>query len=462
MRVKNKKVLVLGGGKSGISAAGFLLEKGAAVTLYDDSEVRKDSYNTIAAADFCLGVKPPDMDWDFAVISPGIPLTHKVAVSLKSKNIPILGELELAAAFIKGPIVGITGTNGKTTTTTLIGEILKNAGYKVFVGGNIGTPLLQATADTYDYYVVEMSSFQLETIDKLNARVSLFLNLTPDHLNRHGSMSGYLAAKGNLAHCQSKENFTVLNYDDSYIASLVDGIKSRPVFFSQQETLYRGTFLRGDNIIFRYDGIDASDETVMDRREILLLGPHNLENAMGAITVAKLLNIDNKVIRKTLKTFKGVEHRMEKVCTVKGVTYINDSKATNPDSVLKALASYGDTPIILIAGGRNKGSSFDELAKVIKERVRYTVLMGECAEEIAASARKVGYDKFEIVSDMAAAVQAAAAQAVKGDIVLLSPATASFDQFSCFEERGEVFKDNVLKLKGRKTNGRTTKEEGAT
>ncbi|MDO4541891.1 MAG: UDP-N-acetylmuramoyl-L-alanine--D-glutamate ligase [Bacillota bacterium] len=463
MRVKNKKVLVLGGGKSGLSAGEFLLSKGAAVDLYDDSPEVKPAYREFPSMGLFLGEAPDisEKKYDFAVISPGMPLSNKVAAALKAHGVDILGELELASRFLKAPIIGITGTNGKTTTTTLVGEILQNAGYKVFVGGNIGTPLLNAVGGEYDYFVVEMSSFQLETISKLNARVSLFLNLTPDHLNRHGDMGGYLAAKGNLAKCQSRSNYTVLNFDDSSIASLEKDIRSQPVFFSQKETLYRGTFLQGNTIVYRYDSKDSS-EMIMDKGDILLPGPHNLENAMGAITVAKLLNIDNKVIKNTLKKFKGVEHRMEKVCVIKGVTYVNDSKATNPDSVLKALVSYGEAPIILIAGGRNKGSCFDELTAVIKERVKYLVLVGECAEEMAASARKMEYESFEIVSNMDEAVKAAAAKANTGDIVLLSPANASFDQFSCFEERGEVFKDIVLKLKGRKTNGRTGKKETAT
>ncbi len=465
MRVKNKRVLVLGGGKSGVAAVEFLLERGAAVDLYDDSPAEKPTYGQINQAVFWLGQRPDltAIKYDFAVISPGVPLTNELALALQEQGIPLWGELELAARFLKAPIIGITGTNGKTTTTTLVGEILKNAGFKVFVGGNIGTPLLKAVGEEYDYFVVEMSSFQLETIVKLDAKVALFLNLTPDHLNRHGSMANYLAAKANLAKCQSKNNFTVLNYDDPNIASLADNLKARPVFFSCRDVLYAGTFLQDNTIIYRY-GQDAGtvDEKIMERQDILLPGPHNLENALGAITVAKLLNVDNKVIKKTLKTFKGVEHRMEKVATIKGVTYINDSKATNPDSVLKALASYDDTPIILIAGGRNKGSDFTDLAQVIKERVQYLVLLGECAEEMAAAVQKVGYESYEIVNNMAEAVGAAAARAIGGDLVLLSPANASFDQFSCFEERGEVFKDNVLKLKGRKTNGRTAKEETAT
>ena len=337
MQVNGKKVLVLGGGKSGISAVKFLLERGAAVDLYDGNAERKPQYDEISEAGFILG-KSPDLgsvSYDFAVVSPGIPLTNAVVESLQESNIPIMGELELASRFLTCDIIGITGTNGKTTTTTLVGEILKNAGFRTFVGGNIGTPLLKAVGQDYEYCVVEMSSFQLETISLLDAKVSLYLNLTPDHLDRHGSMEGYLAAKGNLAVKQSKQHFTVLNYDDPYLVTLEDQTRSHCVFFSSEEYLYEGTCVHNGEIYFSA-GTDGEREFIMKRDEIHLPGPHNLENALGAITVAKLLGVDTKVIRNTLKTFEGVEHRLEDVATIKGVRYINDSKATNPDSVYKA------------------------------------------------------------------------------------------------------------------------------
>lgn len=446
MKVKDKHVLVLGGGKSGLSAGKFLLEKGALVDLYDDSSEKKPIYDSLTGANFFLGEMPPlEKDsYNFAVISPGIPLEHPVAKVLAEREIPILGELELASSFITAPIVGITGTNGKTTTTTLLGELLKNAGYHVFVGGNIGTPLLEGVGKDYDYFVVEMSSFQIETISNLNALVSLYLNLTPDHLNRHGDMEGYYKAKAKLAKAQSHNGFSVVNFDDKHFKDLEKEIKAKCIYFSAKEMLYEGACLDGDTICYRYGG---NEEKIMERSEIKLLGPHNLENCLGAIAVAKILNIENKVIRKTLMEFKGVEHRMEKVRTLKGVTYINDSKGTNPDSVLKALASYGDTPLILIAGGRNKGSDFDELFGAVKNRVKYTVLMGECAEEMATSARNVGYDAYTVTDTMAEALSAAVKAAKKGDIVLLSPANASFDQFHSFEHRGEVFKELVNGLK---------------
>ena len=458
MNLKKKSVLVLGAGKSGVSAVRFLAEKGAKVALYDDSNAEKPVYAEMRqlGCTLYLGVLP-DFEaesFDFAVISPGIPLTNRCAAALKERNLPLWGELELASRFIRKPIIGITGTNGKTTTTTLIGEILKAAGHKVFVGGNIGVPLLESLGTPYDYYVVEMSSFQLETIETMDAAVSLFLNLTPDHLDRHGSMTGYLDAKAMLGRKQGKKHYTVLNYDDEQIRSLETVTGGIPVFFSRKEHIYTGTSLRGDNIIFQgLPGSETETPAVMKASEIRLPGPHNLENALGAITVAKLLNIENKAIVKTLKSFAGVEHRLEDVATLKGVRYVNDSKATNPDSVFKALASYGNSPILLIAGGRNKGNDFDDLGVLITEKCKSLVLIGEAAEDMAASARKAGMNDVTIVADLAAAVALCAAKAQKGDVVLLSPANASFDQFDNYEQRGQVFKDIVLKLRKGKTNG---------
>lgn len=454
-QVKNKSVIVLGGGKSGLSAAKFLLEKGSAVTLYDGNATEKPIYGELRA-DGCrmaLG-EMPDLEkehFDFAVISPGIPLSAPCACALAERKIPIMGELELASRFIKKPIIGITGTNGKTTTTSLIGAIFENAGYRVFVGGNIGVPLLEALKDDYDYYVVEMSSFQLETIDTMDVTVSLVLNLTPDHLDRHGSMDGYLAAKGRLVEKQSKRHFTVLNYDDAYVRSLNNIKGENTYFFSREDMVYKGVSCEElpdrmhHSIVFRSG--EASPVTVMRAEEIRLPGPHNLENAMGAIAVAKLMNIKNDVIRNTLKKFAGVEHRLEDVMTCKGVRYVNDSKATNPDSVFKALASYGDAPIILIAGGRNKGNNFDELGEVIADKCRNLILIGEAAADMKVSAEKAGMTGIYMAEDMEEAVARAYALAKKGDVVLLSPANASFDQFRSFEHRGEVFKEIVRGLK---------------
>lgn len=453
--VKNKSVIVLGGGRSGLSAAKFLLEKGSAVMLYDDNDTEKPIYGELRAngCRMALG-EMPDLEkehFDFAVISPGIPLSAPCASALAERKIPIMGDLELASRFIKKPIIGITGTNGKTTTTSLLGAIFENAGHRVFVGGNIGIPLLEALKDDYDYYVVEMSSFQLESIEKMDVTVSLVLNLTPDHLDRHGSMMGYLAAKGRLVEKQSKKHFTVLNYDDPYVRSLVNIKGENTYFFSREDMVYKGVSCEmlpdriHHNLVFRSG--DAPPVTVMRAEEVRLPGPHNLENAMGAVTVAKLMDIDDKVIRNTLKKFAGVEHRLEDVMTHKGVRYVNDSKATNPDSVFKALDSYGEAPIILIAGGRNKGNNFDALGEVIANKCRNLILIGEAAADMKASAEKAGMTDIYMAEDMEEAVVRAYALAQKGDVVLLSPANASFDQFHSFEHRGAVFKDLVRGLK---------------
>ncbi|MBR5329189.1 MAG: UDP-N-acetylmuramoyl-L-alanine--D-glutamate ligase [Firmicutes bacterium] len=469
MELKDKSALVLGAGKSGVSAVRFLLEKGCAVALYDGNAAEKPVYEELrtAGCEMILG-ELPDLSarsFDFAVISPGIPLTNPCAVLLKEHDIPIWGELELASRFITAPIIGITGTNGKTTTTTLIGEIFKNAGHKVFVGGNIGVPLLEALKDEYDYYVVEMSSFQLETIETMDVTVSVVLNLTPDHLDRHGDMEGYLAAKGRLVEKQSEDHYAVLNLDDPYVRTLAEKKGKNAYFFTRKDMVYHGvtwsvkypiplpdekpedTKKREVHwLTFRGDMIDRS-ERVMDPRKIRLPGPHNLENAMAAMTVAKILGVPNEAIQNTLMEFAGVEHRLEDVRVLRGVRYVNDSKATNPDSVFKALDSYGDAPIILIGGGRNKGNTFDDLAKVMAEKCSHVILMGEAAHDMMISAEKAGVPDIRKVADMAEAVALAADLAVEGDVVLLSPANASFDQFNSFEHRGKVFKELVNELK---------------
>lgn len=475
MELQGQSVLVLGGGKSGVSAVKFCLEKGCAVALYDGNAAEKPVYNELRAlgCEMILG-ELPDLSarsFDFAVISPGIPLTNPCAVMLRDADIPIWGELELASRFIDAPIIGITGTNGKTTTTTLIGEIFKRAGYKVFVGGNIGVPLLEALHEEYDYYVVEMSSFQLETIDTMDVTVSVVLNLTPDHLDRHGDMEGYLEAKGRLVEKQSEDHFAVLNFDDPYIRSLAEKKGKNCYFFSRKEMMYFGVSyqIKGlkdeeiDNLpeyyrdcvrskvqhglFFRKGDLRVRDR-VMDPREIRLPGPHNLENAMAAMTAAKLMDIPDEVIRETLMEFSGVEHRLEDVRELKGVRYVNDSKATNPDSVFKALASYGDAPIVLLGGGRNKGNCFDDLGVVICDKCRDLILMGEAAEDMRNSVLKAGMEerRIHMVADMAEGVALAHRIAAPGDVVLLSPANASFDQFNSFEHRGDVFKALVKDL----------------
>ncbi len=456
-RLRYKNILVLGAGKSGCSAMEFLRKKGiASLSLYDQNPVMREDLMQMEEKGVRLFLgKEPDLteeSFDLAIISPGISLKAPLPAALQAAKVPIWGELELAALFVKAPIIGITGTNGKTTTTTLVGEIFKNAGLKTFVGGNIGRPLLEAVDGDYDYCIVEMSSFQLETIHKLRAKIAAYLNLTPDHLDRHGDMSGYLEAKGRLAVCQKKDDFTVLNYDDPSFKKLVTKLKSQTFFYSRQYPVYDGAFVRHKKevVFIRSDDLNVRTEHIINTDEIKIPGPHNLENAMAAIIIAKLSGIENNIIEKTLKTFKGVEHRMEDVRVLSGVRYVNDSKATNPDSVLKALLSYGDNPIILLAGGRNKGSSFDSLAKAVQDKVKYLILMGEAAWEMEAAVKNIDYSSYRVVGNMEEGIALAQSIAEEGDIVLLSPANASFDAYKNYEERGEVFKDLVAKLKRRR------------
>ena len=447
MILKNKKTIVLGAGKSGLSTVRFLLKRGAKVALYDGNPAEKPVYDELRAngVTLYLGEVPAAADFDFAVVSPGIPPQKDPCYRFLADNgVHILGELELASRFITAPIVGITGTNGKTTTTTLVGEMLKNGGYKTFVGGNIGVPLMDGIEDDYDYYVVEMSSFQLETVETMDAFVSVYLNLTPDHLDRHGDMEHYLEAKAKMALHQSENHYTILNADDKDMMSLSLKGKGKKVFFARENHTYYGmNALETGRIRFFDPHSDQRVTDFCDASEIGIPGPHNLENAMAAASAAFLCGVDAETICKTMREFKGVEHRLEYVRTIDGVRYINDSKATNPDSVFKALASFGDDPIVLIAGGRNKGNSFDDLAVVINEKCRSLILIGEAAEDMKASAEKQDMVGIYMVEDMEAAVKKAKEVAQAGDVALLSPANASFDQFDSYEHRGRVFKDIV-------------------
>ncbi|MBQ1252340.1 MAG: UDP-N-acetylmuramoyl-L-alanine--D-glutamate ligase [Firmicutes bacterium] len=450
MDLNNKKVIVLGAGKSGLSTVRFLLKRGAKVALYDGNAAEKPVYDELRYNNVALylGEVPEKADFDFAVVSPGIPPQKDPCYRFLADNgVHILGELELASRFITAPIVGITGTNGKTTTTTLVGEMLKNGGFKTFVGGNIGVPLMEGIEDDYDFYVVEMSSFQLETVETMDAFVSVYLNLTPDHLDRHGDMKHYLEAKAKMALHQSAKHYTILNSDDLSIKSLEMVGEGRKVYFARENHTYYGMNAFDDGRIRFFDPhSDIRQTSFGNASEIGIPGPHNLENAMAAASAAFLCGVDEETIRETLRNFKGVEHRLEYVRTIDGVRYVNDSKATNPDSVFKALASFGESPIVLIAGGRNKGNSFDDLAVDICAKCRSLILIGEAAEDMKASALKQDMVGIYMVEDMEAAVKKAKDVAQAGDVVLLSPANASFDQFESYEHRGRVFKDIVKGL----------------
>ncbi|KNZ70473.1 UDP-N-acetylmuramoylalanine--D-glutamate ligase [Thermincola ferriacetica] len=450
LNLKNKRVLVVGIGKSGLAVAGFLAGKGASVTI-TDKKARQDLGQAVNSlpkkVTVAAGAYPevtPD-SFDMVVTSPGVPLTEQPLRQALERKVPLLSELELAYRFARSPVVAITGTNGKTTTTTLTGEIFKAAGRRVLVGGNIGLPLV-AEVEKYareDIIVAEVSSFQLECIHRFKPKVSIILNFTPDHLDRHGTFENYILAKARIFENQGPEDFAVLNFDDPKVAAWAEQVKAQVIFFSRRHKLEKGVYVRQDRIII---DLGQGSKDVCSVKDIFIRGNHNLENALAATAAAAALGVEPEVIAEVLRTFRGVPHRMEHVAEIDGVVYINDSKGTNPDAAMKALDSY-DQPLVLIAGGRNKGSDFTAFAAKVREKVRALVVLGECADEIIESMNKVGFSNIYRAHTLEEAVRKAAEVANPGEIVLLSPACASWDMFKDFEQRGEKFKEVVLSLR---------------
>lgn len=452
MNLKNKKVLLVGLAKTGVSTIKHLNRLGAKVVVNDIKDKDKlkdilDELSDLNNVEYILGYHPENVDdVDITVVSPGVPLDLPFILKLKSKNIEIIGEVELAYRLSQNPIfIGITGTNGKTTTTSLVGEIFKKASKDTYIVGNIGNPVIDTVgiANENSVLVTELSSFQLESIDKFKPHVSAILNFTEDHLNRHHTMKAYIEAKARIFENQDSKDFCILNYDDEDVRSLSDSVKAKKIFFSRKKSLEYGIYLdEKKNIIINID----EKITLLNKDELSLPGDHNLENCMAAAAIAYVSNIDIDVIRKILKTFAGVEHRQEFVRNLNGIMFVNDSKATNPDSSIKAVQSY-NRPIVLIAGGMDKQSSFDEFLDIAKENVYALVLLGETAQKIKECAQNKGFDNITIVKDMKEAVNASYQIAKDGDVVLLSPACASWDMYKSFEVRGIDFKDNVNNLR---------------
>lgn len=452
MNLKNKKVLLVGLAKTGVSTIKHLNRLGAKVVVNDIKDKDKlkdilDELSDLNNVEYILGYHPENVDdVDITVVSPGVPLDLPFILKLKSKNIEIIGEVELAYRLSQNPIfIGITGTNGKTTTTSLVGEIFKKASKDTYIVGNIGNPVIDTVgiANENSVLVTELSSFQLESIDKFKPHVSAILNFTEDHLNRHHTMKAYIEAKARIFENQDSKDFCILNYDDEDVRTLSDSVKAKKIFFSRKKSLEYGIYLdEKKNIIINID----EKITLLNKDELSLPGDHNLENCMAAAAIAYVSNIDIDVIRKVLKTFAGVEHRQEFVRNLNGIMFVNDSKATNPDSSIKAVQSY-NRPIVLIAGGMDKQSSFDEFLDIAKENVYALVLLGETAQKIKECAQNKGFDNITIVKDMKEAVNASYQIAKDGDVVLLSPACASWDMYKSFEVRGCDFKDNVNNLK---------------
>ena len=452
MNIKDKKVLLVGLAKTGVSTIKKLDKLGASIVVTDIKPKEKledilSQLNGLNNIEYILGSHPEDIsNIDLTIVSPGVPLDLPFIEKLKESNVKIIGEVELAYTLSNNPIfVGITGTNGKTTTTSLVGEIFKEAKRDTYIVGNIGNPVIDTVgvANENSVLVTELSSFQLESIATFKPHVSAILNFTEDHLNRHHTMEAYMEAKARIFENQDSKDFCVLNYDDEDVGSLSDNVKAKKIFFSRKKSLECGIYLdEAKNIIVNID----EKITLLNKDELSLPGDHNLENCMDAAAIAYVSNIDIDTIREVLKTFAGVEHRQEFVRNLKGVMFVNDSKATNPDSSIKAVQSY-NRPIVLIAGGMDKQSSFDEFLDAAKENVYALVLLGETAQKIKECAQNKGFDNIIVVKDMKEAVNASYQIAKDGDVVLLSPACASWDMYKSFEVRGIDFKDNVNNLK---------------
>lgn len=444
MELKGRQALVVGLARTGAAAARFLAARGARVAV---SELKPEPAVAAAAALRALGVAVrcgghDDADFlaaDLIVLSPGVPLDLPALGKARGKGIEIISELELAWRFLRGTVVAVTGSNGKTTTTALLGKIFADAGRRTQVGGNIGTPLISLveTAADDSVNVVEVSSFQLEAITSFRPRVAALLNLTPDHLDRHASMSDYVAAKARLFGYQRGDDFAIFNADDRLATELAPEVRAQRFWFSRQRRLDVGSYVEDGWVVF---ADAARRERVLAREDIRLKGQHNLENVLAAVCAARLLAVPTENIRAAVTGFEGVEHRLEFVTESRGVAYYNDSKATNVDAALKAIDAFPGN-LIVILGGKDKGGDFRPLREPLRVRARHVLLIGAAREKIAAQLDD-GFP-LEQVETLADAVARAAALAEPGDVVLLAPACASFDQFENYEHRGRVFKEEV-------------------
>ena len=445
-----KKVLVFGSGISGIGACNLLTQVGKNVILYDGNaslnpEEMKKQLASGANVEIILGELPEAvMDTlEMVVMSPGVPTDLPVVNKMRDMGIQISGEVELAYTYGKGDVLAITGTNGKTTTTALLGEIMKNYKESVFVVGNIGNPYtteaLKMTEDSVA--VAEMSSFQLETIHTFRPRVSAILNITPDHLNRHHTMENYIRAKEDIAKNQTEEDTCVLNYEDEETRRFGENLKAKVLYFSSQRKLEKGIYLEDGNIVYK----DGEPVVLCHVSELKLLGTHNYENVMAASAMAAAYGVPMDIIRKTIKAFAGVEHRIEFVCEKNGVAFYNDSKGTNPDAAIKGIQAM-NRPTLLIGGGYDKESTYEEWIEAFDGKVKHFVLLGQTKEKIAQTARKLGFENIIMTESLEEAVRTCAKLAEPGDAVLLSPACASWGMFKNYEERGDKFKAIVKAL----------------
>jgi len=450
--VGGKKVLVIGAARSGIASARFLAQRGATVALNDRKpldqwppaalDLKTEGVGTIAG-------DPPG--WlldqiDLVVLSPGVPSKAIPIRYADRRGAEVIGEIELASRFLRGRIVAITGTNGKTTTTSLVGQMLGDAGIKVQVGGNIGTALISMVETSSDdgWTVVEVSSFQLETIVDFHPTVAMVLNVTPNHMDRYESVMDYAAAKHRVFMNQTPGDVAILNADDEIVSSWANGLRAHVVQFSVKSEPAEGLFLRGRELISR---TAAGERVLMTRDDMKLRGIHNVENVLAALAAGLACGASPDSLRETVRRFQPVEHRLEEVTEIRGVRFFNDSKATSVDATIKALGAFADDPgkIVLILGGLGKKAPYEPLAELVKSRVRKLILIGEDAAVIEQELG--GEAPFEHAATMHDAVAQGFAAAKAGDVVLLAPACASFDMFDSFEHRGKVFKEEVMGLR---------------
>ena len=452
MELKDKRVLVVGLGRSGVASALFLKARGARVTVSDTKSGDELRNEIPALLDHGITVETGGhgertfRGQDLIVVSPGVPVDAPMLVQARAMGEAVIGEIELAARFLPGPMVAITGSNGKTTTTTLTGEILTAGGIPTLVGGNIGTPAISLTdrANPETAVVLEVSSFQLETIQTFRPKVAVVLNVTPDHLDRHRTFEAYVDAKARVFENQRGDDFTILNEDDPTCVTMASRTQAQVFWFSRQKEVKQGAWVGEGKILFR-DGRGeqkTSQREIMEVSEIPLKGAHNLENVLAAVCAGALMGCAPEKIRHAVREFKAVEHRLEFVATIRGVDYYNDSKATNVDATIKALESF-PANIHLILGGKDKGSDYSVLNELLRQRVKRVYTIGAAAGKIESQIKNVEVVHAETLEN---ALRKANAVAEAGDVVLLAPACASFDQFKNYEQRGQVFKEIVRGL----------------
>lgn len=454
MTVENQKILVIGSARSGLGAAKLAHLKGALVCIFDQkpfeqlNEETKEAILTLkkSGITFILGETVDVRAYDMLIVSPGVPMDLPIIMEALSLKKEVVGEFEFASSYCKAPILAITGTNGKTTTTALVGEIAKAFNPHTYIVGNIGRAFSEDVLAIPEEGIVvaEVSSFQLETTKHFHPQVAALLNITPDHLNRHKTMENYCHTKYRVCENQTKEDYMILNYQDTYYEDAKKHISSQIILFNSKEKVERGAYVFEEKL---YENIEGKQHCVCAIKELKILGEHNIENALAAICITKCFGIPDAIIEEVLKAFRGVEHRIEYVCTKKNVDYFNDSKATNTGAAIPGLLSMRK-PIRLIAGGMDKKTTFLPWIKLFKGRVKKVYVIGETKEQIVEECARESFTAVRVFETFEEAILAAYTEAEEGECVLLSPACASWDMFESYEQRGDLFKEIVNQLEG--------------